>query len=189
MWYAAVMLVRLALLSLFTLPLGCEEAPSAAAQAKEKAPPESVAVPNAATANAAASPTGSGSAASGAAAEAAQSSYKEKAFALELVGPTAAKVGEVVKLEVHLEASAGFKVNDEYPLKFKFESAPGVTPKQEVVPRAAAKLEKTKATLPLEVTFTEAGKRAVIGRLSFSVCTAESCLIEKRDLRVEVDAS
>lgn len=177
------MLVRLALVFLFALPLGCEEAPPAAAQTATN--PAAASAPNAVSPHAATSPASEGVQPT----PAAQSSYQEKAFELELIGPGAAKVGEVVRFEVHLEAASGFKVNDEYPLKFKFESAPGVLPKEDVVPRDRAKMEKTKATLPLEVTFTEAGKRAVTGRLSFSVCTAESCLIEKRDLRFEVDAS
>ncbi len=185
MWYAGGMLVRLALVSLCALPLGCKEAPSAAAQTSAgvavATPPKTAVAPSVAAS--------AGAVDDAKAREAAQSSYQEKAFELELIGPGSAKVGEVVHFEVHLEAASGFKVNDEYPLKFKFESAPGVSPKQELVPRDRAKVEKTKATLPLEVTFTEAGKRAVTGRLSFSVCTEESCLIEKRDLRFEVDAS
>lgn len=117
-----------------------------------------------------------------------QQAYDEQSFALELQGPDAAKVGQPVQLSIVLAAQNGFKVNDEYPAKFEFASVPGVKPKSSVVRRADAKVTKTHCEMPLEVTFSQPGKHRVGGKMSFSVCTDDRCLIEKRDLLLEIEA-
>lgn len=118
-----------------------------------------------------------------------QSSYKEAAFHLTLSPPQSVQVGKPAVFQVILEALGEYKVNDEYPIKFQFEAQEGTTPKKMTVSREDAKIEKNRAEMPLSVTIESAGKRKVSGRLSFSVCTEERCLIEKRELSVEVDAS
>jgi hypothetical protein len=165
--------------------LGCEE-------------PSSAALPVASAQAAAAAPTTSGAGASVTAAAAsapaspeaapdARESFAEQAFTLSLKGPATAKVGETVTLDVRLEPAGGFKVNEEYPLKFTFSPTEGVAPIKAVVPRADAHVDAKHASLPLQVTLQSAGKREVLGRLAFSVCTEERCLIEKRDLRALLD--
>jgi hypothetical protein len=49
------------------------------------------------------------------------------------------------------------------------------------------KLEPARATLPIPFT-AEAGKHTVSGQLSFSVCTDDKCVIEKRELALEIEA-
>lgn len=118
-----------------------------------------------------------------------QQAYDEPSFALELHGPDSAKVGVPVPLSIVLAAQNDFKVNDEYPAKFQFASVPGVEPKSPVVRREDAKITKTHCEMPLEVTFSKPGKHRVGGKMSFSVCTDDRCLIEKRDLLLEIEAS
>src|SRR5690606_40800013 len=103
--------------------------------------------------------------------------------------PCSVPVGQPLVFTIVLEAVGEYKVNDEYPIKFRFEEQAGIKPKKMTVLREEAKIEKQRAEMPLSVTVESAGKRKVSGRLSFSVCTEERCLIEKRDLAVEVDAS
>jgi hypothetical protein len=121
----------------------------------------------------------------------AQSSYREPAFSLVINGPSTAKAGETVELAVVLEAGAGYKVNEEYPFKFKFAATDGVQPEQETVPRSAAQVDHKKAVMPIKLKLTT-GRRLVAGRFSFAVCKEGDdavCLIEKRDLSLPLDAS
>jgi hypothetical protein len=118
-----------------------------------------------------------------------ESSYKEESFHLTLTAPEAIEAGKPAEFKVILEAQAGFKVNDEYPIKFQFAEQKGILPSKPIVKKDDAKIEKQRAEMPLSVTIEAKGKHKVSGKLSFSVCTDERCLIEKRDLSVEVNAS
>src|SRR5690606_38836521 len=71
-----------------------------------------------------------------------QSSYKEEAFHLSLEGPDSVKIGEPAVFKVVLSAQSGYKVNDEYPLKFQFAEMPKVAPAKQVVRKEDAKVEK-----------------------------------------------
>ncbi len=57
-----------------------------------------------------------------------------------------------------------------------------------VVDKDAVKVEKTRATLAVGLTPESAGKHTVSGKLFFSVCNDDQCLVEKRDLALEIDA-
>lgn len=118
-----------------------------------------------------------------------QASYDEDAFSLQLVPPEKVSSGQAALFQVILTAKSGYKVNDEYPIKFQLIETPGVTFEKSIVKKEDAKIEKTRAELPLNVTVQAKGAAEVSGKLSFSVCTEERCLIEKRDLTVKVDAS
>jgi hypothetical protein len=118
-----------------------------------------------------------------------QPSYREAAFQLTLSPPETVEVGKPLVFQVVLEALGEYKVNEEYPIKFQFAARDGTKPVKMTVSREDAKLEKQRAELPLSVTIESAGKRQIAGKLSFSVCTEDRCLIEKRELAVDVDAS
>lgn len=118
-----------------------------------------------------------------------QDEYKESAFQLVLKAPEKVEAGKPTAFTIVLTAQGGYKVNDEYPIKFQFSETKGVSPAKQTVAKDDVQLEKTKATMPFTVTIQSPGKHEVSGRFSFSVCTDERCLIEKRDLRVEVNAS
>lgn len=122
-------------------------------------------------------------------ADAGQSSYKEEAFHLSLEGPDSVKIGEPAVFKVVLSAQSGYKVNDEYPLKFQFAEMAKIAPAKKIVRKEDAKVEKLRAEMPLSVTVQAPGKHRISGKLSFSVCTDERCLIEKRDLSVDLNAS
>ena len=159
--------------SLFVI--GCDE-PAAQAEPKEAALPSATKAPDAAPAQTTELAGG-------------KPSYKEEAFSLSLEAPSAVSAGKEAVFKVILTAAGGYKVNDEYPLKFQFTQTAKVLPKKATVRKEDAMLEKQRAELPLPVTIESPGKHKVSGTLSFSVCTDERCLIEKRDLSVDVDAS
>ncbi len=119
-------------------------------------------------------------------------SYSEQPFDLSISVPGPVAVGKPAKAEVVLLAKGPYKVNQEYPLKIKLNEAPGLTFPNSVVHahknKDAVKLEAKKAVLSVAFTPKSAGEHALGGLLSFSVCTEERCLIEKRDLEAKVTA-
>lgn len=119
----------------------------------------------------------------------AQPSYDEDAFVLSLAGPSQVKVGQPVQLVVTLTAKNGFKVNDEYPVKFRLNPTQGLTLTKDTVGKEDGQLEKTKIQIPVELKADQAGSYQVTGKFSFSVCTDDRCLIEKRDLSAALTAS
>ena len=159
-------------------PPAAEEPRSASNAAAPLAAPKAAdaagAVPEA-SAEAAAAPVGS-------------PKVSDSAFDLSLEAPKAAlKAGQPGVVEVVLVAKPPFHVNDKYPLKLKLKQTPGVKYENLTIGKDAAKLETMKAVMPVSFTPDAAGKRTVAGQLSFSVCTEDKCLMEKRDLALEVN--
>jgi hypothetical protein len=176
--------VRLGVVVLGTsLLLGCnketppaaEEPRSASNAAAPQAPPPAV------EASSAAAPAAAGAAPAGVA------KVTDAAFDLSLDGPKAAlKAGQAGLVEVVLVAKAPFHVNDKYPIKLKLKETPGIKYESLVIGKDAAKVEQMKAIVPVSFTPDGAGKRSVAGQLAFSVCTEDKCLMEKRDLALDV---
>ena len=128
-------------------------------------------------------------AASGQAAQTGQEKYAEEAFIAQIVPPASLTAGTVAQFRILLEAQNGYKVNDEYPIKFVVQETPDVKPTKPTVRKEDGKVEKLRAELPVSVTVSKPGEHQVGGKLSFSVCTDERCLIEKRDLLITIGAS
>jgi hypothetical protein len=155
------------------------ETPSAVAPRNEPLAP--AAAPATPETTPAAAPVAAAAAAEGA------SKVSEASFDLELRPKGAYTAGQQAEAEIVLDAKPPYKVNDEYPYKFKLKEASGVKFPAPVVGKDAAKLEKQKVTIPVSFTPEAAGKCTVAGQLAFSVCTDDKCLIEKRDLSLVVD--
>ena len=114
--------------------------------------------------------------------------YNEAGFDLVIQPKGAYASGQPGEAEIQLSAKAPFHVNEKYPYKFKLKEAPGIKYANLVVAKDAVKLEPTKATVPVAFTPESAGKHTVAGTLSFSVCTDDKCMIEKRDLALDIEA-
>jgi hypothetical protein len=113
--------------------------------------------------------------------------FSDAAFELSLEAPKASvKAGQAGALEVVLTAKAPFHVNDKYPIKLKLKETPGVKYENLTIGKDAVKLEAMKAVMPVSFTPDGAGKRTVAGQFAFSVCTEDKCLMEKRDLLLDV---
>ncbi len=97
------------------------------------------------------------------------------------------QVGQKGSVKVVLDAKGVYKVNDEYPYKFKLEPNAGLEYAQDVVKKDAVKLEKKRATMTVSLTPKTAGKQRLAGKFYFSICTDEKCLIEKRDLALDIE--
>lgn len=100
--------------------------------------------------------------------------------------------------DVEVVARGGFHVNAEYPLSFRpvpssaadfakprFDRDDGLV----LEPCAGDARDACRARLPIAFTPRTAGAFRVGGTLSFSVCSAEKCLIRKVDLAVPVEVA
>ena len=84
-----------------------------------------------------------------------------------------------------LVAKAPYKCNAKYPYKFKTAASNGITYPQTTVRGMQVSPKRSSMTIPFVPA--QAGKATVSGELSFSICTDERCVIEKRNLTVTVD--
>lgn len=169
-------------------PPAAEEPRSASNAATPQAPPPGAGA-SPAPAVAAAAPDGDPK-------HPAAAKFEEPEFDLSVSAPAGGlKAGQAGAVEVVLTAKAPFHVNDKYPIKLKLKETPGVKYENMVVGKDAVKLKRPAATpngdpiaATLPVSFTpEAGKRTLAGSFAFSVCTADKCLMEKRDLALDVN--
>jgi hypothetical protein len=165
------------------LLLGCsKESPPAAEEPRSASNAASPPTPPAAAPAGAATPEPAA-----AAPVTGQPKFSDTAFELTLEAPkTPVKAGQAGALDVVLVAKAPFHVNDKYPIKLKLKETPGIKYQNLVIGKDAAKVETMKAVLPVAFTPDAAGKRTVAGQFAFSVCTEDKCLMEKRDLALDV---
>jgi hypothetical protein len=113
-------------------------------------------------------------------------SFDESSFALKIQPKGSYKSGAASNVEIVLDAKKPFHVNDKYPYKFKLAKSEGVKYATDVVKKDAVKLETQRAVMTVPFTPESAGKKKIAGQFSFSVCTDDKCLIEKRDLALDV---
>jgi hypothetical protein len=106
------------------LVLGCDE-PAAQAEQEAAVQPTQAATPEA--------PQEKAAQADG------KPSYQEEAFQLRLEAPESVSVGQEVVFKVILTAESGYKVNDEYPLKFQFSETAQVRPSKTTVRKARSR--------------------------------------------------
>lgn len=112
----------------------------------------------------------------------------EANFSIRIAPSGAYEAGKPAQAEIVLEAKPPFHVNDKYPYKFKLKEAPGLTFANAVVGKDNVKLETQRAIVNVPFTVKEAGKHTLAGQFSFSVCTEDKCLMEKRELALTLEA-
>lgn len=114
------------------------------------------------------------------------SAVSEEPFSAWLEGDVPLAAGQPATLRVVLQAKPPYHTNAEYPHKFTLGAAPaGMTYPTPVV--KGMQVTPAEGVLPVPVVAGAAGSATVKGLLSFSVCTDERCLIEKRELALDVD--
>ena len=93
-------------------------------------------------------------------------------------------IGQPSLGELVLVAKPPFKPNLEYPHKLKLEATDIVLVKPELT-KADMQVSTERVLAP--VRFEVTGPNPTLqGTLAFSVCTAEACLIERKDIRLSV---
>ncbi len=186
LWSSAVLLATVSFVS------GCnKESPPTAEQARAPVANSLAVRPSSASTLSAAEPgvPASASAATGEPGAApAASRVAEANFELSIASAGSVEAGKPANAEIVLEAKPPFHVNDKYPYKFKLKETPGLTFPKPVVGKDAVVLEKTRAKMTVPFSAAKAGKSVLAGQFSFSVCTDDKCLIEKRDLSLSIDA-
>lgn len=109
----------------------------------------------------------------------------EEPFSVWLQAQSPVVAGGAAQVEAVLVAKAPYHCNAEYPHKFKLNAPPaGLTYPAEVVKGMVVTPERGVLRIPVQAQ--SAGPATVSGTLSFSVCTDERCLVEKRDLTLNL---
>lgn len=103
--------------------------------------------------------------------------------------------GSVCNVALTLVATGDFHINDEYPYRFKADDAAGVeflgtdANGKNSFSKAAGDWQKTAAksgTLTVKFAAKDAGTKTVGGTLKLSVCSAQACLLEQRQVTASV---
>ena len=97
------------------------------------------------------------------------------------------KVGASGSVRVSLTAKAQFHINDQYPYRFRTSPPPnGVSYPKPVLERADGQFEEKTAVFNLPFVASHSGQFDVGGVLNLSVCSADSCIVQKAPLNVTV---
>jgi hypothetical protein len=118
---------------------------------------------------------------------AAPSHVSADGFELTILPKGSYKATQPGEVSIELVAKPPFHVNDKYPFKFKLKESPGLKFSSMVVGKDAVKVEAKRAVMSVGFTAEQAGKHNVAGQFAFSVCTEDKCMIEKRDLALDLD--
>jgi hypothetical protein len=110
----------------------------------------------------------------------------DEAFSTWLEADSPVAAGSKSHVEAVLVAKAPYHCNAEYPHKFKLNAAPaGLSYPEDTVRGMQVTAERGVLRIPVQAQ--NAGPATVSGTLSFSVCTEERCLVEKRDLSLNLE--
>ncbi len=158
-----------------------------------EAPPEASAAPTASSdakppptgTGATAAPTGTASAQASASPDVDGEQKKGAAFSAYLSAKGSYKKGQPAAVTAVINAVGDYKINKEYPFKFKMGAAPAGVSYPEAIVRAVSRAEK-RATMSIPFTPDAAGTATISGECSLSVCTDSNCVIEKAQLSVSV---
>jgi hypothetical protein len=121
------------------------------------------------------------------AAAAASRSVDDPSFKLEMRQAGTYAKHAAAKVEVVLEAKPPYKVNEKYPIKLKLEPADGVKFDSDVVGKDHVEMKSKTALMTVGFTPEASGVKRIAGKLKFSVCSEERCLMETRELALDVD--
>lgn len=118
------------------------------------------------------------------------SKFDKDQYLVEIKSSGACSAGKECKVDILLKAKDPYHVNDKYPIKFKVpDTAPeGVSYTKAVVKKEDGSFKEKEGSLPVGFTVAKAGKAKIGGTFSFSVCSDATCVMEKLDLEVEVEA-
>jgi hypothetical protein len=103
---------------------------------------------------------------------------------LRAVGDYKAHMEGIV--EVVLETKGDFHINEQYPYKFTPKDSDGVKFTKEKFGREDGTFEATKAVIKVAFTPSKTGQVSVGGKFALSVCSDKNCLMDKKDLVLDV---
>lgn len=110
----------------------------------------------------------------------AESQKDAEGYVATLTSAAKYKAGEKGSFTITLRPKAGYKVNGEFPVRFKTSAAPeGLTYTKTVLKREDGSFSDAEGTFNVEFMAGRAGTYPVGGTLSLSVCNDKNCLMEK----------
>ncbi|HEY5957647.1 MAG TPA: hypothetical protein VIV60_13875 [Polyangiaceae bacterium] len=118
--------------------------------------------------------------------QAGKARYEETAFNLNIAPKAAVSRGQPAELAVYLTAKAPYHVNQEYPHRFKITASRGLSAPTTTIERDPKRLTPERLEMLVPVSVGNDNPLGLDGELSFSLCTAEKCLLEKRKLTLAI---
>ncbi|HXX65621.1 MAG TPA: hypothetical protein VEK07_00450 [Polyangiaceae bacterium] len=112
-------------------------------------------------------------------------------FSIDAVPPQGCTAGAQCAITLQLVARGDFHINDEYPYRYSADEEPGVRfdgtdrAGRNVFSKPAGDWQKSSAKsgeMKVRFTPTEKGSKAITGTFKLSVCSAETCLLEQRQV-------
>jgi hypothetical protein len=109
--------------------------------------------------------------------------------------PAACVAGSPCALTLKLVATGDFHINDEYPYRFKADDAPGVdflgtdASGKSTFSKTAGdwqKSEEKAGAMTVKFAVADRGARTIAGNFKLSVCSAQACLLEQRQVAANV---
>ncbi|WP_437330468.1 hypothetical protein [Sorangium sp. So ce381] len=118
-----------------------------------------------------------------------KSKVEDAVYTLEMKPTGTYKAGQEGLVEVSLLSKGDYHINDKYPIKFKVTeaAAEGVSYPKPLLKREDGTFEESKGLLKVPFVAAKKGKTKVAGVLSFSICSAANCLMQKQELEAVVD--
>lgn len=114
------------------------------------------------------------------------------AFIAQILPPSSLEVGKEGFFEITVKPKDGYKINLQYPFKFKLADPPpeNVAFTKTVLVRSDREvtLVEKGAVMKFPVTAKTASKVTITGKLSLSVCSEANCVMDKVDLEASIDA-
>lgn len=111
-------------------------------------------------------------------------------YSVQIVAPLAFEVGKQAAFEIVIKPKDKFKVNMQYPFKFKLAEPPPdkITFEKTTLVRADGQFSEKMGVMKLLATPTAAGSYKIVGKLALSVCSDANCVMDKVELEITVDA-
>ncbi|WP_437311598.1 hypothetical protein [Sorangium sp. So ce388] len=118
-----------------------------------------------------------------------KSKVEDAVYTLEMKPTGTYKAGQEGLVEVSLLSKGDYHINDKYPIKFKVAeaAAEGVSYPKPLLKREDGSFEENKGLLKVPFVAAKKGKTKVAGVLSFSICSAANCLMQKQELEAVID--
>jgi hypothetical protein len=101
---------------------------------------------------------------------------KDASFAVAVQVPDSVAAGSAATASVKVTPGAGYKVNQEYPIKLTLDPTEGVSADKAVLGKAdVAAFDEHQLAFAVKLTPTKAGTYTINGKVAFAVCTAATC--------------
>lgn len=123
----------------------------------------------------------------GATEQAVSDHFTAQQFDVAIKPSGAYKSGQPSAVLIALNAKVPYHCNPKYPYKFKLESTPGIQFPSPIVHKDAVQVAGSHATMTVKFTPRTTGKKTIAGKFSFSVCSSDKCLVERRNLKLDID--